>query len=610
MKVRIKVSGAARAVDVGDGGSCTLAQLKDRTANVFQLQTPFHLSLNRFDAITGEDQTLSQLGIVPGDLLFVISSNQDNSTSTRSAENPSNSVSRAVSASTSASSVSSVGVSAGLQAFNLSDSGVLGEFDPELSTSTDGFASHATASSTQTEPIHTASMDVNVGRASERDVGRALEPDVHTSEHDVGDTSECENDSISTTNIPSAHLGTSSSATTNIEDPSQSLSVDDRNNDYHNSYQAQSPSPSHLLDPEVNRCLQEPLMCRESTSSSVPALLQNLYVSAGCAKPVDALWVVVHSLIMEVGFRPLQDNDLSMDAGWNRHGFFKATYTYLSVSTEHVCTVMGVPMGSALLVHGFTTGDVAFKTERLQLQVSDFVSSVDHDVRRVYNNLERLSRMVKDLTCQPLLAHFGEVCGFPVSLGLMALSHELKLKVLSYLPAESLVTVAQVCRLIGVIYRDPWLWRRLYLREFGRNGDNSLNKDWYNLYKEEWLLRRERRKAARLRQQMVTGIPPWLNPRPGHFPPLGSPPFPGGIIGGDYDFNPEFTSNIPHPLFGRPPAPGFFFPRPRFFDPFGGPPDDPLGHRPARPSPGGPRFGSSFGNTRPSAFGSFGNRFI
>ena len=65
-------------------------------------------------------------------------------------------------------------------------------------------------------------------------------------------------------------------------------------------------SAASLEDPEVNRCLQEPLLCRESSSNAVPVLLRDLYQSARCVTIADALWVVVHALMMEVGFRPLQ----------------------------------------------------------------------------------------------------------------------------------------------------------------------------------------------------------------------------------------------------------------------------------------------------------------
>ena len=72
------------------------------------------------------------------------------------------------------------------------------------------------------------------------------------------------------------------------------------------------------------------------------------------------------------------------------------------------------------------------------------------------------------------------------------------------------------------------------------------------LYKEEYQLRKERRKSLRHRHQMLTGIPPWLNPPLGHFPALGPAPYTSPIIGGDYDLNPEFASGeftfCPHHL--------------------------------------------------------------
>lgn len=55
-----------------------------------------------------------------------------------------------------------------------------------------------------------------------------------------------------------------------------------------------------------------------------------------------------------------------------------------------------------------------------------------------------------------------------------------QLKVLSYLPACSLVRMGQVCQLFASMYCDPWLWRRLYLREFGRPG-GWLTSVWFQM---------------------------------------------------------------------------------------------------------------------------------
>lgn len=563
MKLRIRLSGAARSIDVGESASCTLAELRQRTADVFQLQAPFNLSLNKMDALSGEDQTLSQLGIVPGDLLFIINGDADrashSTTTTRShTDTRSSEQEEALAAATSSTNASSVVMSAGLEGR------MTGDRSTEL---------NAVAESQTPEAVPSNSL------MAQRVEGVS--------------TQIADSDSCSAAAILSSYSHSQASST----NASVGLC---------------SLSSPHREEHEVNRFLGEPLLCREATGRSVPQVLSNLYVSAGCQTPADALWVVIHAVIMEAGFRPAQDEELLMGADWNKRGFYKRMYTHICLRPEHAalaCTVVGVPMGGMLLVHGMTSVEQSFQTEKQHLRVSDFVSAVQCDVHGVYCNLEQLSRTVKDLICQPLLAHLGEVCGYPVTLGLPSLSHELKLKILSYLSVDSLIRMAQVCQLFGSMYKDPWLWRNLYLREFGRNGDPSLNKNWYEIYKEEWVARREQRKASRLRHQVLTGIPPWLNPRPGHFPPLGPPPFPGGIVGGDYDLNPDFSSSIPHPLFGRPTPPGPFQPRPRFEDPFGPDSDDQLGAGAGPPPPFTlrPRFGrNTLGNLRPSSSGSFG----
>ncbi|XP_076469391.1 F-box only protein 7-like [Babylonia areolata] len=543
MKVRVKLAGSSRGVDVGDVEQCTLLQLQERTAEAFQLsETPFSLSLNKKDTLTGEDLTLSQLGIVAGDLIFVLCqdpslpNNHNNSTPSSNTTTPSPSIS--------SSSCSNRDVAQGTDGADsghviCTEGGTIGRIETDQQT---------------VEPV---SQIVSEGKS-------------------VGDEEDL------------------AAATTSSSEPM---------------------SPCPLEDPEVNRCLQEPLLCRESTPNCVPALLRDLFSRAACRGATDAVWVVVHTLMLEVGFRPRQDEDFSLGSGWNSHGFYKQEYRHLCVNAEHSCSLIGVPMGQMISVHGVTSGNPQLKTEPQTLKVTDYVqdNNVNQDVCNVYKNLDRLSRIVKDLICQRLMSQLSEVCGFPLTLGLLSLSYELKLKVLSYLPASSVSKVGQACRDLNVTYRDPWLWRRLYLREFGQNGDNSLNKNWYQLYKDAYQWRKERRRLSRHRQQqMMMHIPPWLNPPPSHFSPLVPPPFTGGILGGDYDLNPEFASSIPHPLGGQPQgpnpflpqAPGApFLPRPRFDDPFG-----------PGASPGNPFMtlgGAGSRNSRTSPFSSQGgHRFF
>ncbi|KAK7486737.1 hypothetical protein BaRGS_00022021 [Batillaria attramentaria] len=561
MKVRIKLSGTARVVDVGEGDACTLAELRVRAADTFpELQTPFDLSLNKTDVISGDDQTLTQLGIVPGDILFVINTGID-STSPPSSTATSGA---GLLETTASASTSSVGVSAGLEAFAMSDSAV----DASSERGASGSQSAASTSSGQASE----NMEASGGAA----VDRTTSP----------------RPSTSTSSTASARPSKSTSSTTSAGKKGK-----------------KRPANSQQLytDEFVNRCMRVPLLCREASVSNVPATLRDLYNNAAppCTKMSDALWVAIHALIKETGFKPIQDES-GMGSNWNAHGFYKRTYKHTNARPDLMCTVMAVPMEPTLLIHGFTSGETpGFKTDKLQLRVSDFVIAVKPDVKGVFVNLERLSRIVKDLICQPLSAHFGDICGRPVAPGLLSLNDELKLKILSYLPVEGLTRMGRVCKEFGILYRDPWLWRQMYLREFGRNGDNFLNKDWYKLYKEEWRMNRERRRAQRLRYQVITGVPPWLNPRPGHFPPLAPPPFPSGIVGGDYDLNPEFSSTIPHPLYGRPAPPGPQMAHPQI-DPLRAPHDDPV--RPG-PSQGFARTRIGGNLRQPSASGGSYNRY-
>lgn len=556
MKIRAKYCGIYRLVEV-ENDQCTLSELHQKTADAFLLDaSSFTLSLNKCDALTGHDKTLAEFSIVTGDLLFILTSEPAQHSANNNINNCANGTNSVQSDSSSSSSCAG-------NAEQVGDTLVTSNC---ISACGNGL------------------MNLNgFNDASNRDLDDF--------EHPVEDLTD-ENAGIC------------------IQDPS---SVQHENEDTEGESDVHLPLP--MEDPEVNRCLLEPLLCRESTPTSVPAMLRDLYTGASCCSNNDALWIVIHALMMEVGFRPVQNVGLSLEENWNRKGFYRQEYRHLFVTTPHSCCIVGVPMGTVLIVRGTASEDPPSQTHSEQVKVNNFIEGpiADKDVCQVYKNLEKLSDAIKDFVCQPLLAHLSEVCGFPVSLGLLPLSYELKLKLLSYLPASSLLKMAQVCRGYSVACKDPYLWRRLYLRELGRNGNTSLNRDWYKLYKEEFVRRREHRRAARHRP-VLTGIPPWLNPPPGHFNPWLPPamPFGGGIIGGDYDINPEFATNIPHPLFGRrmpgPTLPfggafsGPFAPRPRYDDPYG-PGGSPFEQTGVPFGPAGVPFGPAGGPFGPSNIG-------
>ncbi|XP_025106464.1 F-box only protein 7-like isoform X2 [Pomacea canaliculata] len=448
MKLKVKYLGDVRTLEVaGEPQDIILADLTNITTDLFHLQRSVVLSLNKKDALRGDELTLAQLGIVSGDLLFVLEAESPSTSPGISSEELRNIDAGAqadkqglpASASSSACESISSGCSGGHSSSFLSPIGLLHSHSYENAgvgrENTDNCSTVANGGI----PRKNTESDSQAGRNGQsKDEGG---PDNLHRQHFVDEEDA---------NVPGPSAASASLEGQN--DPAflvQSLPAQ---------------------DPEVNRCLQEPLLCRESSPIAVPVMLRDLYAGAQCCKVADALWVAVHALMMEVGLRPQEDASLSMGEHWNTEGFYKRTYRHTIADARYSCAVVGIPMGGSLILHGVISGDPPFTTEKVQLRVADFVcgSGVSNDVCSVYRNLERLSRLVKDMICQPLLAQLAEECGYPVSLGLLCLSHELKLKVLSYLPACSLVRMGQVCQLFASMYCDPWLWRRLYLREFGR----------------------------------------------------------------------------------------------------------------------------------------------
>ncbi|GFN89296.1 F-box only protein 7 [Plakobranchus ocellatus] len=338
---------------------------------------------------------------------------------------------------------------------------------------------------------------------------------------------------------------------------------------------------------QVNRFLLEPLVVRESTATQVPALLEQLYLSATCGCAADAVWVVVHTLMLETGFIPQQVSDLTqIPTGWKQSGYYKCAYElHFSGKEPGKCSIAGVPMASSLIVHGLTSTDESFKTEHLQLKPADFVTGLSDNVPEVYVALDRLSSQVKDTICLPLENELATAAGLPGGQGFTSLPYEIKVRILSFLDAVTLCHVAQTGTNLSILAKEKSVWRRLYIRDFGKPENSTLNRDWYELYKEEFLRRREadqrRREFGLDRTESLLGFRGALRP----FPNPGMR-FPPDMIGGDYDLNPQFfTGGVPNPMgSGQGRRPGPILPNVGIPDPFGG---DPLGLGiPGRPGRG------------------------
>ena len=66
--------------------------------------------------------------------------------------------------------------------------------------------------------------------------------------------------------------------------------------------QSQTPDCDPVDYAVVNRCLQEPVLCRDSSETNVPSLLQVVHSAASPHDTVEALCVVLHVLMLETGY--------------------------------------------------------------------------------------------------------------------------------------------------------------------------------------------------------------------------------------------------------------------------------------------------------------------
>ncbi|GFO35179.1 F-box only protein 7, partial [Plakobranchus ocellatus] len=194
-----------------------------------------------------------------------------------------------------------------------------------------------------------------------------------------------------------------------------------------------------------------------------------LYLSATCGCAADAVWVVVHTLMLETGFIPQQVSDLTqIPTGWKQSGYYKCVYELPFPGKEPgKCSIAGVPMASSLIVHGLTSTDESFKTEHLQLKPADFVTGLSDNVPEAYVALDRLSSQVKDTICLPLVNELATAAGLPGGQGFTSLPYEIKIRILSFLDAITLCHVAQTGTNLSSLAKEKSVWRRLYIRDFG-----------------------------------------------------------------------------------------------------------------------------------------------
>ncbi|KAL5015188.1 hypothetical protein ScPMuIL_009458 [Solemya velum] len=297
------------------------------------------------------------------------------------------------------------------------------------------------------------------------------------------------------------------------------------------------------------KLLREPRLCRDSSEDSVPMLLEEMHSAFGVTSACDALVVVQHVLMLEMGFTTVTTQDGAsqgetesldrepLSKQWKMNGCYKIPYTHTGCE-DLACFVTSLPMGSVLVVHGFIKGSVSQNAHQLQVKIADYADHISGttDVSSCYNNLSKLSRLFKDNIGLPLLQDIRTAKGLHCTVGFLGLAHEVKLQVMCYLDHRSVVALSMVCREMYSMSRDPCIWRALYIRQFGSlSRRNALSQDWYELYKSKFKLEKEKREALR----HMTFVTPPLGISGRHNPPFPWVPVGPGIIGGDYDLTPN-----------------------------------------------------------------------
>ncbi|XP_060069137.1 F-box only protein 7-like [Ylistrum balloti] len=354
----------------------------------------------------------------------------------------------------------------------------------------------------------------------------------------------------------------------------------------------------------VNRYLNEPMLCRESYGHIVPAVLSDMYQNAGITCSAEAMCTVLHVLMLETGYTTVDEKfyaatsstndqpasqtnpdnstlptscdadspliERGMPGGWrDKPGQYCLYYKHVQPScTEQSFVLTCFPMGSVLVVHGHLQGNEDNWSCCLNLNTKEFIKKTSpQGAGDCYQNLGKLSRVFKDAIALPMLQHYRTGQRLPPFYGIFAVSHEVKLKILGMLDVVGLLNMSETCKEFSQLCKDRYLWRHVYLKDFGNRNNNTLAQDWCRLYKQEYRLRKERRRIWKRNPVPMFGppvLPSFGLPPPGPFHP--------GILNGDHDLDPVFGHYdrrlMPHSLIEQRSQPSSALFQPRF-DPVG-----------------------------------------
>ena len=309
--------------------------------------------------------------------------------------------------------------------------------------------------------------------------------------------------------------------------------------------------------------------------------------------PTDFTAGVLHSLMLELGFRNLETDDLLIvPNNWKTAAGYSTKYRFHQKSGAAAAVSLTITtLGPVLKVHGLNVSTKeTFSSSGIKALPSECKSSSLSDNVHV----EKLSRHFKNEVGVPLLNSVKQELGYQVT-GLVGMPPEVLLKIYSQLDLRSVVSLARVNVYLNSLYKDTFIWRKLFIKDFGKRcyekklvvvRNSLLEDEWYLHYKEE----HKNRKQNSFPPCDDLMIHPPLFPIPDFSRHPDHPELPGdipGFIGGEYDRFPGGGGM--RPPFG----PGMGLPRPRFDPP--GPNFPPFGPRRGRGGRGGfggpPGFG-------------------
>lgn len=282
----------------------------------------------------------------------------------------------------------------------------------------------------------------------------------------------------------------------------------------------------------------------EDFTMPLPEQLEDMHATSNIEHPREALVLVIHVLMTELGFQIDAWQECFSDGTATQHTvqesltwrhpdsllklhYFHPTCPKVSFSVAFMFVEPNV------ILHGLVSVDENSEGFSLNLRISDYVQRTflsDPEPNKVYRNLPTLSRIVKDSISLPLLGWAQSVCNVPPTFGFMTLSSEIQLLILGYLNVRDLLAASRVNIDLFQLTSHPALWRKLFLKNFP-SAELSPTEDvvdWRERYKREYQLRKEHRECAlRLlpRLQEPGPQPPIGIGRPLHRPFI-QPPMP------------------------------------------------------------------------------------